>query len=740
MGKDKQGKTLLVMWDVRNCFKSYESMKMTSGMESVARVVASAHTDIHVNRLAFVHFDSSRLITCGKENIRFWRLKNDSLRSCAVNITPYVNALTHPTGSLEFTDICMNARDDSNEHLAYACTNTGQIFMINMARMEVESVQCLEAELDKAKKQKKTGKGIPTGPGASSSSLRLNSLTVSDSFCATGSEDGFVRIWTLDFGQVSVEAEHEAALGLVRFSPDLEKIATATLNGNLGILDVKNKEYMTLARSHTDSILDLSIDIQSKFIATCSADYTLRVWDFETCRQLYDFSSPNECPTRLCFLNSSSIGSNTSAMFACGFDSGKIRVFDVGEAKLVHEIDSPHKQKGQITDLVYCSTYKRLIAGDSLNYLCLFDENFTLVRMLPNSIFSPGSLCQSPDGKSVAVVGPTGYLLSSFDSCNLNELLRINILTNSSTNVDLLDQQGPNETSNGGIYSKDLALKLCYAPPQEQNQLVCVTSSNRLLKFDGRNGRLVSSISRIHRSLTDSITVSSDGVFLATSGDNSIKIWDYQMRLEKNFQTFVGHSSPVNQIIFTNNNKQLISVGDSIIVWDFMAYTARSSELHHDTSKAPIQKTKKTNKFVKNSREINYYQEFRVLNDASFEQMRAKEMSRPQQCEADRRESNASQDLTSISLEYQPRAPPVANESIHIETIAAFDDSFLNEEFFSPVQAVKSVRNQTNSKFAHLPTFVSDQINPPTASKQVFADKKIVIENIIEVKALLFNN
>lgn len=39
------------------------------------------------------------------------------------------------------------------------------------------------------------------GPG-----IAINSISVSSSFCATGSEDGFLRLWPLDFSSVFLEA------------------------------------------------------------------------------------------------------------------------------------------------------------------------------------------------------------------------------------------------------------------------------------------------------------------------------------------------------------------------------------------------------------------------------------------------------------------------------------------------------------------------------------------------------
>jgi WD40 repeat protein len=640
VASDRQGKTLLVVWDVHasnndNITSTGRGSNSKVREKSFVKVVATAHTDVHISRLVFVPFDSSRLITCGRDNVRFWRLRNDTLRSCAVNLAPYTMAYqtgedepgisaksatssTSSSSCLEFSDICVSSRPGNNENLAYACTRTGQIFVLNMARMEVENVRVLEPVITAAaaavqKKTKKKDK--KQAEEQISLSLRLNSLAVSDSFCATGSDDGFVRIWTLDFGQVSVEAEHEAAIGLVRFSPDCFKIATATVNGNLGVLDVKRKEYLTLVRSHTDSIVDIAIDSSCRLIATCSLDSTVRVWNFETGRQLYDFSAPNERPTRLCFLavpQPQSTNTTESSLFACGFTSGAIRLFNVDETKLLKEIKSPHviQSKFEITDLTYCQNGKRLLVADSLHYLSMYDveREYALVRLLPGSVCVPGSLCLSEDTRHAAVVGPTDCLITVFDTLNLNETLRINV--NSATTT----------TTTGDSAA---AYRLAYGPA-ELGQLVCVTVSNRLLKFDSRTGRLISVMQqqqRVHRSRTDCVVVSGDGAFLATTGDQCVKVWDYEMRLDRNSQAFVGHSTPVARLVFAKDSRYLVSVGDSIIVWEFMAYSAArpQAEMPQGRSAALLPPKSRKNK---QSERVDDRNEIRVLCETSFEQMR----------------------------------------------------------------------------------------------------------------------
>lgn len=285
-----------------------------------------------------------------------------------------------------------------------------------------------------------------------------------------------------------------------------------------GILDVEAKEYANIIRSHSDTIVDASIDESNKFIVTCSLDGSVRVWSLDSLSQLYEFREATERPTRVCF-RPSIVGDRT--MFACGFSSGKIRLFNVTDVKLQTELNAPHllnspnSAKTEITDLKYTRDGKRLVCGDSLKHLSLFntDREYALVRVLPNAL-ATGRFAISPDDRYIAAISSNQSVISIYDTSSLNEALRVNI------------------NSEG---CRDQAVCVTYSTI-ELNQLVCVTASNRLIKFDARTGRLLSSVEHLHRTRTDLVSVTNDGQFLVTSGDNFVKIWDYQMRLDINYQ------------------------------------------------------------------------------------------------------------------------------------------------------------------------------------------------------------
>ena len=746
VGKDKQAKTLLCLWDLKEL-----SLAAKSNNNFTPRLVAIAHTDAHISRVLFVHYDSSRLVSCGRDNIKFWRLKEGTLRCCSVNLASYLHALNLATPAtttknkagnnhLEFTDLCINTMStSSNDDKAYACTLGGQIFELSLAKMEIETVRMLmplessaaESILDPNQHQ----------PQHQQESIHLKSLTVTVAHCVTGSTDGFLRIWSLDFGKVFAEAKYEAAISQVRLSPNALKVITATTSGSLGILDLKTKEYITLVRSHTQSILDVAYDASLKYLATVSNDSTVRLWNYKSFRQLYDFSRPNEKPTKCCFLNANHAMSfskpdRSVIVLACGFSSGKIRVFDVNDACLLHEIQSPHHQhhhhqqrrssaattqKCDINNLMYAANGKRLISTDQLRSIALYDvENkYNLVRLLPNLLGSTCSCCLSFDQSQLAIIGSNDLVITLFDAYSLNETLRIDLSNMISMNCS------PFNSNLAQLDHNELGARVCFAPV-ELDELICVTSSNRLVKFSATSGHLLlltpGSTARLHKRSLDCVCVSQDGRYLVTSGDNGlIKVWDYEMRFERSFQTFIGHSAPIARILFSADQSQLISVGDTILVWDLLSECGnnldddgsekielpqgRDLEDMKDLPIRVIRELRELNNSKKKnqpqqqqmaSNQLNAcdYSTLRMLNEASFKvgslhhKMLSTSTSTKTKTTKTKKKATAEGQLnvqynnlaswSNISFE-KPRTPPIAN--IYIDSIGNGHRELIEDTF-----------------------------------------------------------
>ncbi len=186
---------------------------------------------------------------------------------------------------------------------SYACTKNGYLFEIHYKRIAVKRVWHLLPG------------STPAGVG-----VAIHALGLHEAFCVTGSEDGVLRLWPLDFSSSFLEAEHEGGVTAVDVSEDGLRVLAGTsavsalvcmsasdrtkifgsdLQGNVGLLDAGSRSYKTLMSSHTGTVQSVGLHPSSspspsssssscigRELVSCSSDGTIRVWDLEAAVQV----------------------------------------------------------------------------------------------------------------------------------------------------------------------------------------------------------------------------------------------------------------------------------------------------------------------------------------------------------------------------------------------------------------------------------------------------------------------
>ncbi|XP_065066075.1 WD repeat-containing protein 90-like [Rhopilema esculentum] len=565
-GSDNHGKQVLSVWD---------ASFISSGHK--VTLFAKAHVDIDIRSMKICPFDDSRLVTCGMDNLRVWKVKRGSLRSHPVDTG---NRPLPGFTDFDFEVIQNLVQDPSNRKL-FACTSSGSLFIINFKNLSILAVHRLSMTNGSSHKEQPRD----------STEAALTCISVNEAFCAIGCNDGFVRLWPLEFDQPFMEAEHEGPVSAVGVSPNGILVAAITETGNIGVLDISTRSYKTLIRSHLQKVKSFSFDNIRNHLATVSEDSSIKIWDRPDLNQLYDFRAPGESPCVVSFHPS-------KELLLCGFVSGCIRVFDVASTNLVAE----HRyHKGIIVGMVITPDGNHMLAGDAKGSLALYDastDEFGLIRLLPNALakldeYSEQTMVADNNGRRLACIGPSEFVITVFDARSLDELLRIDITSMANS-------------ANRAIV--DSANLLCYAP-SSINQLLAISSSSRMLKLEANTGQLLSEVSNIHRGRVTGIAISPNGQYLVTAGDKVIKIWDYHMRFDLNFQVFIGHSEPIADLKFTANGSKLYSIGECIFVWDFLGKRSSMTE-QRSARKSPKkmldfsqERTAKANSFVDDVRE-----------------------------------------------------------------------------------------------------------------------------------------
>ncbi|XP_027280896.1 WD repeat-containing protein 90 isoform X6 [Cricetulus griseus] len=486
VGKDRHGRTVVVAWGTDQV-----------GLGGEVVVLAKVHTDFDIQAFRIAFFDETRMASCGRGSVRLWRLRGGALRSCAVDLGEYC--------ALELTDLAFaQALDGHQASLAgilFVCSHSGHILEIDHQRMAVRHIRRLLPT---------QSPGVPLTEKQSfsvGSGIAISSLGVSTTTCAVGSEDGYLRLWPLDFSSVLLEAEHDGPVSSVSFSPDGMRVLSTTTSGHLGFLDIPSREYTVLTRSHMAPVLALSTEQNRGQMATVSLDHTVRIWDLATLQQLYDFSSSDETPCAVAF-------HPTLPNFFCGFSSGAVRSFSLENSEVLVEHT---RHRGTITSLVITPDGRFLFSscsqGSLVQYNCSVSRCCVL-RVAANVVCQdgrpkPNILAVSGDSCRLAIVGPSKCTVTVMESASLDELLRVDV-----------------STLNLASNHLDWAVAVCFSPGDSSHLLVS-TSSNKVVVLD------------------------------AVSGHTLRKV-------------YIGHSEPVRVVAFTPDQKQVLSVGDAIFLWDVL--------------------------------------------------------------------------------------------------------------------------------------------------------------------------
>ena len=515
VGLDSYGKQVIAIWDVSEVQTSEK-----------ATLILKQRTEYDINCLKFSAFEEDHLMTCGVDSIRMYRLRNGKLHGLSVQLGNEIQGNRIPTGLPKgdmtrniFTDIAFESAlsfSDAETKNVYVSSTSGAIFQINYGKRCLECIYKLHSEC-------------------------INSVVLSEGFCITASDDKFVRVWPTDFSDFYLEVEHDAPVTNMSLSYDGLQVAVGTSSGTIGYLDIPSHEYKTLIRSHSAVINDVAVDPMRKQFSTVSDDGSVRVWNFETCEQLFQFDLPDQ---RVCCI----AYHPQKPIIACGCSDGLVRVFDISKASLVQE----HKQHSQdILKVLFHPHGSFMYTGGSEGTICVYDvgQNYMPMKYLTTSVPS-GLICMavSPDGKYFATVGTESSSVLIFDGTSLTSYAKIH------TTVKLVRE-------------------IQFSP--DSCEIFIVNADSDVEVYDIETQKIVKHIPPIPNADYGAFNIDLiyNKLVLTGGSDSLIKIWEYNAQDEALLpsQSFAGHVGPIKKIV-SSRSEYVISLGEEegIYTWKFL--------------------------------------------------------------------------------------------------------------------------------------------------------------------------
>jgi len=340
-GEDGGRRAQIIVWDVeRLCSGAARKRGVSAARGAMAldyaRVLKQL-SDFEVSSLKWSPYEADRFVSCGRENVRFWRITKGHARGCPAALYEYARDARF--NDLDFEPYHASSTKSSSTNIAAPDGGADKVVFVAAASGHV-------LQLSYSSRQLLCVLRLHDGP--------VTRVVATRAFVVTASADKFVRLWPLDFGDYLMEAQHEAAVLDIAVAPDGCTVLCGTARGSVGALEVESQSYTTLVRSHVGAVRCVAhADAGARF-ATCGEDATIRIWDELLGAQVAEFESPDDAPLCVCWRPSAGEDASGSLVVVVGFESGAVRALDVSAVVATAEVTPQHR--GAVTQLEHSST------------------------------------------------------------------------------------------------------------------------------------------------------------------------------------------------------------------------------------------------------------------------------------------------------------------------------------------------------------------------------------------------
>ncbi|KAA6393014.1 MAG: putative Cilia- and flagella-associated protein 52 [Streblomastix strix] len=310
-----------------------------------------------------------------------------------------------------------------------------------------------------------------------------------------------------------------------------DKVLCATADGTVSQIELNDFKQTLIQFSHSGPVSSVSFpfDVNDKFATSSHDDDTIRVWDLST----YDAIST-------CILPRMHPSCNTwvGECLAVGYTDGVIRFIDALEGQVLWTLVDAHRNG--CTAIQGSSDSAQIISGGELGELRVWDVR---KRKLQTHMKEHGQAVTNiklfADNKH-AVSGSKDRSMSCVDFSVERRLSTFK--TRASING------------------------LTLLP--DEKRVVTVHSDRSIVYWDLSMADPIRIVNDAHSEQLTSVASAHDiDLFATGSVDHTVKLWNSD---GKNLGEFRGHSGVVNNLVFSPDDKQLITVGDdgNVLVWN----------------------------------------------------------------------------------------------------------------------------------------------------------------------------
>jgi WD40 repeat protein/beta-lactamase regulating signal transducer with metallopeptidase domain len=369
---------------------------------------------------------------------------------------------------------------------------------------------------------------------------------------ATAAGRDQVKLWDALTGRALARLPAESLdFYCVNFSRDGQRLAVGGSDrdedraGLVLVYDLTSRQPIARLSGHTRAVLDVSFAPGNTYLATASADRSVRVWDAERWETLHTLNGHTEAVECLNF-------TSDARFLATGGRDRTIRLWDVVSSKQQAVLEG---HPGAVRQLAFTPDDRYLISSGAGESVLLWDVAARRkVATLHGATVRPDrahllGLALSADGQTLA-------LARDDHTIHLHQALSGKWLRT------LSGHQG-------------VVTSLVWSP--DGTLLASGSVDHTVRLWDPRTGRLLCTLSG-HTSPVRTLAMSPDGRTLASGGDdNIVRLWETSTG--RPVRTFRGSRAGVRAVAFSPDGNTLVSGGTDQAIWKWSLVDPKQENL-----------------------------------------------------------------------------------------------------------------------------------------------------------------
>ena len=407
----------------------------------------------------------------------------------------------------------LNIVIDPTDSFAFVGTRTGDILELNLERASYK--RCGPA-------RKLFSQGVQC----------LSLMANGDLLVGTG--DGTVAKLGKQDLQVKGQSQVLGPVTSITLTQDHTHFFLGTAQSNIYLVDTDQLKPELRNTCHYEKINDIAFPFNYSEVFATSSLNDIRVWNARNRQELLRIQVPNlECHSVGFLADGKSIIS--------GWNDGKIRSFLPQTGKLIYVINDAHRHG--VTALIGTIDSTRIVSGGMEGEV---------------RIWKIGKQTQTMEASMKEHRGRVWAI-------QLNKTNELAVSASSDGSCIVWDLK--THTRSICLFESTMFKQVLYHP--DESQLITTGSDRKITYWDTFDGQAIRMLDGSEDGEVNTLAINREGNVFASGGeDQVVKLWSYDEGVVLN--EGIGHSSTILKIVFSPDQRNLISVGSegAIFIWN----------------------------------------------------------------------------------------------------------------------------------------------------------------------------